>query len=138
MKKLLISSLAVLALATSSLTLAQTYNSNGTATMNGTKPDVSTETKKTKGLEVTGERVRVIITGTNKNHKPINATEVTVNREKVEGKALVLREGSPIVKVAEHRCESTNAADLVGKTIKEIKIDVKDGICKSATFVAAK
>lgn len=130
MKKLLISSLAVLAMATSSLTLAATY-SNGTDTS-------STGGKPKKAEAMTTEKVTVIVTGTGKGGRPLNATEVTVNQERVEGHSFVLQESSPIVKVADNRCESTNAHKLVGKQIKEVRVEVKDGACKTATFVAAK
>ena len=129
MKKLLISSLAVLALATASLTLADTYNSNGTTDV--TKGSVK------KAETMSTEKLKIQITGTRANGEKIKPTEVTVNQQTVEGKTFTLDSNSAVVKVAGERCDKTNADTFFNgkpRAVKLLKLKVENGDCKMATF----
>ncbi len=137
MKKLLISTIAALVMAASSLTLAQGYGSDTAPMDQSGKPSASSMDGSTMRATGTKRVVRVEIVGTVKGKK-LAAREITVNSESPEGKPLLLTSNSPAVKVAGERCETTNASTFFKgspKEVKSLKVFVNpDGKCTKAIF----
>jgi type IV secretory pathway TrbL component len=149
MKKLLIGAFAVLALATSSLTLAQTYSSTGTQTTQGSSMQGSSMQGASMGQSmkmdtqkqgVEKKVVKVEITGTKANGEQLAKTDITIDKEVVAGRHFSLESNHPIIEALKSRCENNNAREFFAgkggkpRTLHLIQVKVKDGKCESATL----